>query len=666
MPTLSFRLKLLVSMVFLVAGVAGTSLYLSQMVLQRTYQELLRQQFSSQIDYFLAQQNQRLVELKEKCATLAGSAPLQTALRSRDATVAYQIARDGLVFSRTNGVPGVLGGLRRGAGLGGAGLGNGGPGGGGAGPGGPGQSGRGAGPGGPGQGGRGAGARGNPVLLVRVLDAAGAALPLPERAPLRGLQNAQTQRHESQLAGVGQALKRLSSQRVGYLSGEMDERWAPLLEVVVTPIPEADGEQWLGALVVGLAMFDPEEKTMMEMSHILSGLWLDGQLHTRTIPEGMRGPLAESLAHVGLERSESGQDFVIQLNGEPYRVFHKVLNPESPFPKACQVCVYSVAALQKTQSSLRWLILGISAGILLCGAGISLLLANKLTVSMRELGSATAEVRRGNLEVRVPIRSRDDVGLLAQSFNEMAAGLAQKEKYRRVLNMVADARVAEELLRGELVLSSETREVSVLFCDIRGFTALAERLPPATVIGLLNEHMAALTRIVYEHQGVVDKFMGDLIMAVFGAPLHHGDDALHAAQCALRMIAERRALNRTAAHPIEVGIGLATGEVVAGCMGSTDRVDYTVLGRRVNLASRLCGQAKPGEILIDQATCERLGRPAGVEPLPPLTLKGFSEAVPAFRLVSLQVPVAPGCCRGAHPPSAGVGAELCNRGASGR
>ena len=625
MPALSFRLKLLFSMVLLVAGVAGTSLYFSQSILQRTYQELLQQQFASQIDAFLAQQNQRLVELKEKSATLASSAALQSALRSRDAAAAYQIAREDLAMSR---IGGLLGGLRRGGGLGG-GLGGGGLGGGGSGAGG-------GGPGGPGS-----GQRGNPVMFLRVLDLDGAALPSPERSPLRGLQNAQNQRHEEQLAGVGRALRRLESQQVGYLSGEADDRRVPLLEVVVTRIPAAGSGELLGALVVGSAMFDPAEKAMMEMSHILSGLWLDGQLHTRTIPEAMRGPLAECLERAGPERLASGQDFVIQLNGEPFRVFHKVLNPDSPFPKALQVCLYSVAAMQKTQSNLRWLILGISAGILLCGAGVSLLLANKLTVSVRELGTATAEVRSGNLNVRVPVRSRDDVGLLAQSFNEMAAGLAQKEKYRRVLNMVADARVAEELLRGDLVLSSETRVVSVLFCDIRGFTALAERLPPETVIALLNEHMAALTRIVYEHQGVVDKFMGDLIMAVFGAPLRHGDDALHAAQCALRMIEQRRALNRTAAQPIEVGIGLATGEVVAGCMGSVDRVDYTVLGRRVNLASRLCGQARPGEILIDQATRERLGSQAGVEPLAPLTLKGFSEPVPASRLVSLSASEAP-------------------------
>jgi class 3 adenylate cyclase len=218
----------------------------------------------------------------------------------------------------------------------------------------------------------------------------------------------------------------------------------------------------------------------------------------------------------------------------------------------------------------------------------------------------------------------------------MTEGLAQKERYRRVLDLFADKTIAEEMLRGEVVLGGEARDVTVLFCDIRGFTALTQNMPPVEVITLLNQHMTALTGVVYEHRGVVDKFMGDMIMALFGAPKSYGPDMLHAVRCAWNMIQARQDLNQGAKYPIQIGIGIASGQVVAGCMGSKDRVDYTVLGRRVNLASRLCSQAGPGQVFIDEATREGLGDQIEVAPLAPLTLKGFDEPIPAFRLIQVR------------------------------
>jgi class 3 adenylate cyclase len=202
---------------------------------------------------------------------------------------------------------------------------------------------------------------------------------------------------------------------------------------------------------------------------------------------------------------------------------------------------------------------------------------------------------------------------------------------------MADREVAEQLLQSPLALSGETREVSILFCDIRGFSTLTESMPPQKIVAVLNEHMTALTRIVYQHEGVVDKYVGDMLMALFGAPKSYGDDALHAAQCALRLLAARDELNRTSAHRIHIGIAITTGTVVAGCMGSSDRVSYTVLGERVNLASRLCQQAGSMEILIDENTRERLGDRADVAALPDMRLKGLTDSVHAFRLNAITV-----------------------------
>ncbi len=161
-------------------------------------------------------------------------------------------------------------------------------------------------------------------------------------------------------------------------------------------------------------------------------------------------------------------------------------------------------------------------------------------------------------------------------------------------------------------------------------------MPPTEVIEILNQHMTAMMAVVRNHFGVVDKFVGDEIMAVFGALKSYGNDAEHAAACALEMITVRERLNREIGRPLEIGIGVATGEVVAGCMGSVDRLNYTVLGARVNLASRLCGEAGNMEAVIDDNTLERLDPlTAGFKSITDLRLKGFSEIITAYHLHAL-------------------------------
>jgi class 3 adenylate cyclase len=176
--------------------------------------------------------------------------------------------------------------------------------------------------------------------------------------------------------------------------------------------------------------------------------------------------------------------------------------------------------------------------------------------------------------------------------------------------------------------------VTVLFCDIRGFTPLTEGMDPARVIDLLNEHMTALTKVVHNHGGVVDKFVGDLLMALFGAPHSYGDDTLRAVRCALGMIAERQRMNLGGGRVLEVGIGLARGQVVAGCMGSATRLNYTVLGERVNLASRLCSAALAGEVLADEAVAAAVAGQVGVAAREPMRLKGFASPVAVYALLA--------------------------------
>jgi class 3 adenylate cyclase len=296
------------------------------------------------------------------------------------------------------------------------------------------------------------------------------------------------------------------------------------------------------------------------------------------------------------------------------------------------VALYSTTAAGAEQRSRERAVLGFGVLALLVGLVLSFVISRGLAVPVRQLVAASEEIGQGNFATRVGVRARDEMGRLAAAFNAMAEGLALKERYRSVLDVVADRRIADELVRGRLELGGEPRQVTVVFCDIRGFTARTEGMPPGDVVQLLNEHMTALAQVVHEHHGVVDKYMGDAVMALFGAPRTTSGDAANAVRAAWGMLQAREQLNRRSARPVQVGIGVASGLVIAGCMGSADRLSYTVVGERVTLAARLCAQAGPGEIVIDDATRRALGDATDAELLPPQSLKGFSAPVVAYRV----------------------------------
>jgi class 3 adenylate cyclase len=478
----------------------------------------------------------------------------------------------------------------------------------------------------------------------------GGRLPIPPKTPYLGFIDAEgkvleipetsrylTPDRQRFLAGLkrfGPLVSKLESQQVGYL----DLGGERLTEVIVTPV--RDEEQVIGAAVYGIQFFDiasaVTEKVISDVSDIESGTWLEGKLYTRTIPADIRPELTRQLADEIARHPEPRDDFILVLHDIPHRVFYTALNAGSLLPTAYKVGLYSWEGALKAQAELRTQILGFSAAALVGALIVSLLLAHGLSVPIRELVGGTEQISRGNFLVQVPVRSRDDLGQLARSFNEMAAGLALKEKYHSILHTIADKDVAQQLLEGKIALGGELREATVMFCDIRGFTALTQNMNPTEVIALLNEHMTALTRVVTEHHGVVDKFIGDSIMAIFGAPKNYGNDALNAVRCAQRMMAERAKLNETSRYKIQMGIGLASGRVLAGNMGSADRSNYTVLGERVNLAARLCSVARRGEIVIGPATRELLGDLITVEEMDPLQLKGFSESIRAFKLIEVR------------------------------
>jgi adenylate cyclase len=220
----------------------------------------------------------------------------------------------------------------------------------------------------------------------------------------------------------------------------------------------------------------------------------------------------------------------------------------------------------------------------------------------------------------------------------------EKRRIRSMFQRYVSPDVVNKLIQdpSKLTLGGETRELTVLFSDIRGFTSMSERLPPDAVLNQLNEYLTAMTAIVLKNGGMLDKYVGDAIMAVFGAPLAVADHPLAACKTALEMIEELRGLQESwqrASKPVfDIGIGVHSGEMVIGNVGSPKRMDYTVIGDNVNLASRLEGVNKElgTRIIISGATYERVKAHVRVRDLGKITVKGKERAVAIHELVGMQ------------------------------
>jgi adenylate cyclase len=198
--------------------------------------------------------------------------------------------------------------------------------------------------------------------------------------------------------------------------------------------------------------------------------------------------------------------------------------------------------------------------------------------------------------------------------------------------------IAAEIAQMDTVvpLGGDRRPITILFSDIRGFTSMAESMGPDAIAQLLTEYFSEMVEIIFEHGGTLDKFVGDAIMALWGAPIAHADDADRALRAAVAMQRGVARLNEQwalAGRPeIGVGIGINYGEVFAGNIGSHRRLEYTVIGDAVNVANRLCSEAGPGEILVSEALCQVVKDQADYEYLPAMALRGRTRSVQVYRL----------------------------------
>ncbi|MDC0166707.1 HAMP domain-containing protein [Gammaproteobacteria bacterium] len=267
-------------------------------------------------------------------------------------------------------------------------------------------------------------------------------------------------------------------------------------------------------------------------------------------------------------------------------------------------------------------------------------LSRSVTYPITQLSAAADAVAKGNLEATVSVSSKDEIGTLTRTFNNMVTGLAEKEKVRDLLGKVVSPKIAKKLMSGQVEVAGEQREVSVLFCDIQGFTSMSERHPPKEVLHSLNQFFSKVSEIIEAQGGVIDKYMGDAVMAVFGAPQDDSQHAVNAVNAGIAICSQANVVigsvssdvNQNSDSACSFGIGIHCGPVVAGNIGSKSRFNYTVIGDTVNVAARLealAGRKYESKLIVAE---EIVGKCPGIKfsQLGEASLRGRTQPVQIY------------------------------------
>jgi adenylate cyclase len=276
----------------------------------------------------------------------------------------------------------------------------------------------------------------------------------------------------------------------------------------------------------------------------------------------------------------------------------------------------------------------------------SLTLRTLVVAPLRTVVEAMRAVHEGSLETELNFNRTDEIGVLAQTYNYMVRGLRDRDKLKDAFNRYVSESVYKKFQAGEITLTGENRNATILFSDIRSFTTLSEQLTPAEVVSMLNEYFSEMVDIVFRYDGFVNKFIGDALMAIYNVPVEQSQPELRAVRTAVEMVESLDRLNakRQARgdFAIKIGIGVNTGPVIAGNIGHEKRLEYTVIGDSVNLAQRIESQTKVAgaSVLVSESTYAVVREHVIAEELPPVKVKGKAEPVKLFAVTAM-TPTAP-------------------------
>ena len=286
---------------------------------------------------------------------------------------------------------------------------------------------------------------------------------------------------------------------------------------------------------------------------------------------------------------------------------------------------YDKGTISKIITKVMWVAIFTTLFIVILAMVLLYFAAGKLTKPILSIAHAATQVSKGDLNVELKIKTKDEIEILADKFNDMVKGLRENIKMQKFVSGLTLDMIQDN--NQNLELGGEYKTMTFLFSDIRNFTTMTEHKKPAEVVEIVNFYLNIQSNIIKAHGGDIDKFIGDEVMGSFygeGAV----DKALGAAIEIQKTIEkENKARQSQGLVKCNVGIGVHQGEVIIGNIGSNDRMDYTAIGHSVNLASRLCSNAKSGEILISQSTMELAKEEVKSEKINPIKVKGISKEI---------------------------------------
>lgn len=398
--------------------------------------------------------------------------------------------------------------------------------------------------------------------------------------------------------------------------------------VVILPLLMPEPSAWIA---VGFPLDDALASELGQLSDFEVGFVHHGKLFAST--EALKG--ANSASHWETEpEKEKGGLLTVMIRGKRY--LGKMAQLSADYDRSTGVVMLrslegELAPFERLKRTL--LVLNILA---LAASGVAaVFVARGVTRPVMELAGGVERIERGDFRSRVTVESGDELGRLASAFNRMALGLQERDKVRDVLGKVVSPQIARELVGSRVDLAGELREATILFTDLRDFTAFSETQSPHVLLAQLNAYFTEVTGAVESVGGVVDKYIGDAVMAIFGAPVALADHADRAVAAALGILRAEENLNRKRISqglpPFRTGIGISTGVMVAGNIGSSSRYNYTVIGNDVNLASRLESLTKnagfQARIICSDATHDALKKSWPVRDLGESQIRGKGHSI---------------------------------------
>lgn len=319
----------------------------------------------------------------------------------------------------------------------------------------------------------------------------------------------------------------------------------------------------------------------------------------------------------------------LDVDGQTYRVLRLPLGQTGPR----MLALMSLNKALEPFILLRAQLFGVALWVMVIAMALSWMLGARIVRPIETMSDGMRRVADGDLKVQLAVATNDEIGDLGQTFNDMVQGLYEREHLSRMVSQSALGRVRQSSAGGDSYQVAKRIETTVLFSDVRDFTTMSEQLSPEEVVHLLNEHFEEVGRIIHRCNGDIDKFIGDAVMATFHSTPErdHAESAVLAA-IEMQELAARRNVERRAAGklPVEIGVGLNSGMVVQGSVGTEERIDLTVLGDVVNVASRLesfCKQGKYLRIVISEATYDRVRHLVDAELMNESRVKGKRDEV---------------------------------------